>query len=141
MQANRPFGFGLAAILLAGLCLAILYLIEVYGPGSYTASGSASIKADGTITVIHQTRPLLPRIARTAFYVCLAVLPLSLISFFRKENTAVSMAALISGLIPVFVMTISTIVIATIFFGLALPMTGILIYRKMAQHKRTSQAD
>lgn len=39
--------------------------VEVFGPESYTTSGSSILYADGTITT-EITRPLLPRVATAA---------------------------------------------------------------------------
>jgi hypothetical protein len=118
-----------------------MYLIAVYGPGSYSSSGSGILKADGSFTIVAQTRPVLPQITMIAFYLCLAALPLGVISFFRKENTGVSLGALLSGLIPVFVMTAGIIVTAIVFFGLAFPLAGLHFYRTMVKRNQQQQID
>ena len=129
-MSNKPYGFGISGILIGGFFLAILYLIEVYGPGSYSSSGSVILKADGTFMSEIST-PLIPTIARVIFYLFLIPLSLSVVSFVRKENIFAATGALVCGLAPVLLMTIGVIVMAWFYFGLALPVAGVMFYRKI----------
>jgi hypothetical protein len=133
-MSNKKYWIGLSGILLGSVCLATIYLIEVYGPGYYSTSGSGSIRADGTIGDMTVTRSSeLPRIAFAAFYLLLVSLLAALISFFRKEDPAAAFGALAFGLAPVLLMTIGPIIVTQIYFGILLPVTGVLLFRKFRQ--------
>lgn len=69
-KRNTKFGFGATGVIFGALCVAFIWAIEVYGSGSYSTTGSGALYADGT-AVMEVAPPLLPQIARVAFYTCM----------------------------------------------------------------------
>ncbi len=129
-MSNKSYRFGLAGILLGSICLAILYLIEVYGPGYYSGSGSGSIYADGTIRNMTVTRSSeLPRVALTAFYLLLVSLLAAIVSGFRKERRIVTLGALAFGISPIFLLTVGVILTTWVYFGILLPAASVVLIR------------
>lgn len=135
MNSNsiKPPGFalGMTGIVIGAICLATLYGIEMYGPNSYTTSGSVGI-GDGEFYSETST-PLLPQIARVAFYMFIVPLILSAVSFTRRETKLVSWGALVVGLSPLLLYTIGIITTAVVLFIIGLPTFGVLVKRRYAE--------
>lgn len=129
-MSNKSHRIGLAGILLGIVCLATLYLIEVYGPGYYSGSGSGSIYADGSVRNVTVTRSSpLPRVALTAFYLLFVSLLAAIVSGVRKEQPIVTWGALAFGLTPVLLMTVGVILTTWVYFGVLLPAAAVMLMR------------
>lgn len=83
---NKPFIFSGVGVATGLICITTLFLIEVFGPGSYSSSGTGKLMADGTVVVIRSTSSMLPLIAKTAFATLLVPLILAAAGIVRKEN-------------------------------------------------------
>lgn len=130
MKATE-FGIGLAGIVIGAICLAVLFGVEVYGPDSYTTSGSGELRVGESYSETNS--PLLPQIARAAFYTFVVPLFLSAASFARREIEFVSWGALVIGLSPLLIYTAGIVVTAVILFAIGLPIVGGLVKRKYAE--------
>lgn len=112
------------------LCLAVLFGIAVWGPSSYSASGSGMLYSDGTIAYVTHNRPLLPLLAQYAFYGFAIPLLLGIASLLRRESTLLGFGALAYGLAPLLVYTAGSIVTAMLYFGVTLSVVAIRRWRK-----------
>ena len=137
-KKGSKFGIGATGVTLGALCIAFIFAIEVYGPGSYTTTGSGALYADGTI-IREITRPLLPQIARAAFYACFICILFGIASFIRREAFFVSLGAVAFGIAPVLMYALGIIFTFSWYFGLALLIAGIGLYRR--KHNKQKQAD
>jgi hypothetical protein len=134
LVSNKSYRIGLAGIVLGIVCLATLYLIGVYGPGSYSSSSSGSISADGTILNMTVTRSSeLPRVALTAFYLLFASLLAGIVSGLRKERPIATWGALAFGLTPVLLMTVGVILTTWVYFGILLPAVAVMLLRRASK--------
>jgi hypothetical protein len=136
-MANKSQWVGLSGILLGSVCLATLYLIEVYGPGYYSGSGSGSIYADGTMRNVTVTRSSeLPRIALTAFYLLLVSLLAAIVSGLRKERRIVTFGALAFGVAPIVLLTVGVVLTTWVYFGILLPAAGVVLIRNFSKQSK-----
>lgn len=122
---SKPFifsGFGVSTGL---LCLATLFLIEMFGPGSYSSSGSAQLMANGTMRVISSTSSIVPLIAKTAFAALLVPLILGAVGIVRKENTYFILGSFFLGLAPILIYSTGVVFSSLIYFGISLSALGI----------------
>jgi hypothetical protein len=129
-----------AGLLTGVICLVVLYCIAVYGPSSYSASGSGTVNRDGTITYLVQNRPLLPMLARTAFYGFGIPLLLGIASLLRRESTLAGFGALAYGLAPVFIYTVGTVFTAMLYLAVTFSVVAIQRWRKAASQAKQDQA-
>lgn len=116
---NKKVKYGATGIILGMLCVTFICLVEVFGPGSYTTTGSSIIYLDGTVTTKVQ-RPLLPLIAGVAFYSCFISFLFGITSVAKKEVLAVSLVALSFGFAPIFIYILGTTVVIVFYVGLLL---------------------
>jgi len=130
MRRNADkYTFGTAGIIISFLCLVVLCGIELYGPGSYTSTGSGQLYADGTIVVIQESLPVLPRIARAAFYLCFLSLPLGIMSYVRKEAIIVSAGAMVFGIAPILVYTVGVTTSLLLYSSVLVLIVGVVTCR------------
>jgi len=122
---SKPYMFSGVGVSIGLLCLATLFLIEMFGPGSYSSSGSAELMANGTMHVISSTSSILPLIARTAFATLLVPLILGAVGIVRKENTYFILGSFFLGLAPVLIYSIGVVFSSLIYFGISLSALGI----------------
>ena len=122
---SKPYMFSGAGVTTGLLCLATLFLIEMFGPGSYSSSGSAELMANGGIHVISSTSSILPLIARTAFATLLVPLILGAVGILRKENTYFILWSFFLGLAPVLIYSTGVVFSSLIYFGVSLSALGI----------------
>ena len=117
-----------------------IWAVEVYGPGSYTTTGSGSLYADGTVTM-EVTRPLLPQITRAAFYTCFVSTLFGIVSIMRRESLSVSLGALAFGVAPILIYMLGIVFAFVLYNGLMVLIAGIELYRVLIQHNKQKQAD
>ena len=138
-RKNRKLRLGVLGIITGALCVTIMYAVEVYGPGSYTTSGSGSLYADGTITM-EVSRPLLPQIAAAAFFTCFVSLLFGIASLVRKEARTFSLSAVAFGIAPVLIYTLGTVLTFSLYAWLVLLIAGIELCRMLMHHNKQNQA-
>ncbi|MGV3591555.1 MAG: hypothetical protein ACO1PZ_07680 [Gammaproteobacteria bacterium] len=114
--------FGNVGLSIGLLCLAILGLIDVFGPDSYSSSGTGMLRADGTLVMTRSSQPLLPLIARSAFYAFVLPLVLGTIAVFRKEGTGPALGSFGLGLAPIPIYALGVLP-ATAFYAAGLVVT------------------
>lgn len=129
-----------AGILIGVICLVLLYCIAAYGPSSYRSSGSGTVHSDGTVAYLVQSRPLLPTLARTAFYGFGIPLLFGIASLLRRESTLPGIGALAYGLAPVLIFTVGTFFTAMLYFSVTLPVVAIRLWRKAKSQQQRDQA-
>lgn len=117
---RKPFMFSGVGVSTGLLCLATLFLIEMFGPGSYSSSGSADLMANGTMFVSTTTSSILPLIAKTAFATLLVPLILGAVGIVRKENTYFILGSFFLGLAPILIYTTGVVFSSLIYFGISL---------------------
>ena len=139
-KRNAKFGFGATGVIFGALCVALIWAIEAYGPGSNTATGSGALYADGTV-VMEVERPLLPLIARATFYACLVSALFGIASIMRREALSVSLGAIAFGIAPILIYTQGIVFAFGLYVGMMLLIAGIELYRVLMQHKKEQQAD
>lgn len=122
---SKPYMFSGVGVSTGLFCLATLFLIEMFGPGSYSSSGSAELMANGTMHAISSTSSILPLIARTAFASLLVPLILGAVGIVRKENTYFILGSFFLGLAPVLIYTTGVVFSSLIYFGVSLSALGI----------------
>lgn len=128
---SKPFRFSGVGVAAGLLCVATLYLIEIYGPGSYSSSGSGVLMADGTVVVIASNQPMLPRIAQAAFFAFSIPLVLGVVAVFRKENIYWAVGSFCLGLAPILIYTVGVFFSSMVYFGISLPAFGIYAFKRM----------
>ncbi|OFE13439.1 hypothetical protein PHACT_10060 [Pseudohongiella acticola] len=139
-KRNAKFGFGATGVIFGALCVALIWAIEVYGPGSNTATGSGALYADGAV-VMEVERPLLPLIARAAFYTCLVSTLFGTASIMRREALSVSLGAIAFGIAPILIYTQGIVFAFVLYNGLMVLIAGFELYRVLIQHNKQKQAD
>jgi hypothetical protein len=112
------------------LCITTLFLIDAYGPGSYSGSGSGCVMADGTITVVASSRPLLPVIAQAAFLGFVIPLLLGMVGAARKENLYFAAGSFCFGLAPVLIYTAGVPIASMLYLGVSLPLLAVYAFNK-----------
>ena len=117
------FGFGATGVIIGTLCVTFIIFVVEYGPESYTATGSSIVYLDGTVST-EVTRPLLPQIARMAFYSCFISFLLGIASVVRKEVLVVSFMSLSLWFAPILLYTLGTTVVFAFYVGLLLLIAG-----------------
>lgn len=100
------FNFSNIGLAIGLICLGTLCLIDVFGPDSYSSSGAGMLRADGTLVMTRSSQPLLPVIARSAFYAFLMPLILGTIAVFRKERIGPALGSFCLGLAPIPIYTL-----------------------------------
>lgn len=129
---KEKFGFGLAGIILGLLGVTFFFVLELFGPRSYTASGSIAL----TIGEPHMevSNPLISQLARVTFYTLFLPVLLSLLSFSRGEYRVASWGALVFGLSPVFLYTLGSIITPLILYAVSFPILVVAMYRRVSKH-------
>lgn len=127
-MTGKPSGFGKAGVALGLVCLATLFVIETFGPGSYSGGGSGSVMADGTV-IMNSSQPVLPLVAQTAFFMLLVSLVFGAIAVFRKENIYLAVGAFCLGLAPILIYTVGVFFSSLVYFGISLPVLGIAAFK------------
>ena len=130
---NKKFSYSVLGIVIGLLCLATLYLIDIFGPGSYSSSGTVKLMADGTVDVITSTSSILPFIAKTAFFTLLIALILGAVGIFRKENIYFVLGSFCFGLAPILIYTTGTIFSFFVYFVISLIAFGIYALKRARQ--------
>jgi hypothetical protein len=125
--------FGIAGNVIGCLCLATLYLIEMYGPNSYSGSWSGMLRADGTVVELVSIQPVLPRIAQAAFFLFAAALVLGVVAVFRKENIFIALGAFCFGLTPIIIYTLGVFFASMLYFGIALPAFALYAFNRFGK--------
>ena len=136
---RMSFRFGSTGIAAGFICLATLYLIEMYGPGSYSSSGSGTLAVDGTFTITTSSASILPQIAQAAFIAFLLPLICGVVAIFRKENIYVALGSFCYGLAPIPIYTIGIFFTSIFFFGVTVPVFGIYVFNKLLNHNEQSR--
>lgn len=122
---SKPFIFSGVGVATGLICITTLLLIEVFGPGSYSSSGTGKLTADGTVVVIRSTSSILPLIAKTAFATLLISLFLGAVGIARKENFYFILGSICVGLAPILMYTTGVIFSSLIYLGISLLAIGI----------------
>ena len=122
---RKPFMFSGVGVSTGLLCLATLFLIEMFGPGANSSSGSADLMANGAMLVSTGTSSILPLIAKTAFATLLVPLILGAVGIVRKENIYFILGSFFLGLAPILIYTTGVVFSSLIYFGISLSALGI----------------
>ena len=126
--------FGNVGLSIGLVCLITLCLIDVFGPDSYSSSGAGMLRADGTLVMTRSSQPLLPLIARSAFYAFVLPLVLGTIAVFRKERTGQALGSFGLGLAPIPIYALG-ILPTTAFYAATLMLTLYATKRAGEKHR------
>lgn len=113
------YGWGLAGVSLGLIGVSIFFGVEIFGPSSYTFSGSGEFR-NGEF-YMETSRPFIPQLGKFTFYALLLSIVLSIVSFGRKESKLASWGALAFGLSPLFLYTLGSIVTPLIYYAVSFP--------------------
>ena len=127
------YTFSAVGVVVGLLCIAILFCIDVFGPSSYSGSGSGRLMADGTVVVLTSNQPLLPLVARVAFFAFLVPLVCGVAGVFRKEHTLLVLASVALGLAPILIYTLGVLLSSLLYFAVGVPALVLWAFRRMAK--------
>ena len=91
---------GAAGIIIGLTCLLFLFVVEVFGPGSYSSGGTYS-NVGGVVTIETYRSSILPLLAQYAFFLTFSSLLFALASSVRNERKIARWGAIGVGVSPI----------------------------------------